>query len=269
MLDLVQDIGSSLTGSINKAMLFVKKNNKSTGKTNIELREELLSTTRNSLLKNPGRSLRQSAKKANSNADDGFHVMQVKYNPSSIKMSTKAGSYTQYAGIGAMGVNQVTQVTIPAETNMTVELIFDDVNILDAFMWERFQMTTGSTISAGASVIKQIAKDGYSVQAQVDGLVALLTQEHSRHVLFYWSEMAFAGEVTNVQARYTMFNPQGHPVRGVVSLNIVQNEAVQGSSDSKYWEQAFQNLFGDYSKDNNVTDNISKYTDMLGNLINI
>lgn len=269
MLDLWQDIGSSITGSINKAMLFVKKNDSATGKTNIKLREELMMNTRHSLLENPGKSLRKSAKIADSKEQDGFHVMQVKYNPSSIKMSTKAGSYTQYSGVGAMGVNQVTQVTIPAETAMTVELVFDDMDILDAFMWEKYQLTLGSALSTGAGIVKQVAKEGYSVQAQIDGLVALITQAHSRFVLFYWSEMGFAGEVTNIQARYTMFNPQGHPVRGVVSLTIVQNEKVEGSSDNAYWEQAFENLFGDYSTNNDVTDSISKYTDMLGNIINI
>jgi hypothetical protein len=33
-----------------------------------------------------------------------------------------------------MGLNQITQITMPSETNMTVELIFDDMNKQDAFM---------------------------------------------------------------------------------------------------------------------------------------
>jgi hypothetical protein len=99
-------------------------------------------------------------------------------------------------------------------------------------------------------------------------LIALITQENSRHVVFYWNEMAFAGEVTNVQAKYTMFNPQGHPVRGSVVLNICQiTSKEKQSADEQYWEKAFNKLFGDYSRSTDVAD--EKFMDQLGNLINI
>ena len=265
-MDILQDIGSSLTGSINKAMLFVKKNNSKTGKTNSNLRDELLKDNKTGLLKNPGKSFKKASEISNSKDYDGFHVLQVKYNPSSIRFSTRAGSYT-HCGAGGMGVNEVTQMTIPAQTTMSVDLIFDDVNIQDAFMWEKFGVTAGSAISSVAGAVKQVTKEGYSVQAQIDGLVALITQSESRNVVFYWSEMAFAGEVTNVNATYTMFNPQGHPIRGKVTLSIFQLDNEKDSADSLYWDNAFTKLFGDYTEDGDASD--SRFLDKLGNIINL
>lgn len=265
-MDILQDVGSSLTGSINKAMLFVKKNNSKAGKTNSNLRDELLKDDKKGLLKNPGKSLKKASGISDSKSDTGFHVLQVKYNPSSIRFSTRAGSYT-HCGPGGMGVNEVTQMSIPAQTVMSVDLIFDDVNIQDAFMWEKFGVTAGSAISSVAGEVKQVTKDGYSVQAQVDGLISLITQSESRNVVFYWSEMAFAGEVTNVNATYTMFNPQGHPIRAKVSLSIFQMDDLSDSADKVYWDNAFTNLFGDYTEGTDVSD--SRFLDKLGNLINL
>lgn len=265
-MDTLQDFGSSLTGSINKAMLFVKKNNTKSGKTNSQLRDELLKESRTGLLKNPGKSFKKALGIAGGNDRDGYHTMQVKYNPSSIKFATQAGSYI-HCGVGGMGINQITQMTMPSQTVMSVDLIFDDMSIPDAFMWEKYQLTAGSAISAVAGGVKQITKDGYSVQAQIDGLIALITQSEARNVVFYWSEMAFAGEVTNVKAQYTMFNPQGHPVRGIVTLSIFQMDNEVDSADKRYWDKAFTNLFGDYTEDGDTSDR--RMLDNIGNIINI
>lgn len=264
-MDILQDVGSSITGSINKAMLFVKKNNTKTGKTNSQLRDELLKE-KTGLLKNPGKSLKTASGIAEGKNENGYHTMQVKYNPSSIRFSTQAGSY-MHCGVGGMGINQITQMTMPSQTIMSVDLIFDDMNIPDAFMWEKYQLTAGSAVSSVSGIAKQAIKDGYSVQAQIDGLIALLTQSESRNVVFYWSEMAFAGEVTNVNAEYTMFNPQGHPIRGKVTLSIFQMDNEVDSADKRYWDKAFTELFGDYTEDGDVNDN--RMLDNIGNFINL
>lgn len=267
-MDILQDVGSSLTGSINKAMLFVKKNNTNTGKTNSQLRDELLKESKSGLLKNPGKSLKNAVKTAGGSETNGYHTMQVRYNPSSISFSTQAGNYV-HCGVGGMGMNQITQMTMPSQTIMSVQLVFDDVNIPDAFMWDKYRLTAGSAISSVSGGIKQLekVKDGYSVQAQIDGLIGLITQSEARQVVFYWSEMAFAGEVTNINAQYTMFNPQGHPIRGVVTLNIFQIDNEMDSADTRYWDKAFTNLFGDYTEDKDVND--SRVLDNIQNMINL
>ena len=262
-MDILKDAASSITGSINKAMLFVKKNNTSNGISNSELRDKLL---RGGLKSNPAKTLKEATSRAGSSKPDGYHVLQVKYNPSSIKYKSRSSNFAQ-SGPGGMGVNQITQSASPSETTMTVELVFDDVNIQDAFMWEKFGLTAGGAVSSVAGIAKQINKDGYSVQAQVEGLIALITQSEARSVVFYWSEMAFAGVVASVDATYTMFNPQGHPIRANVTLHIFQAGEEAVNKEMQYWNKAFNKLFGNYKMDNDVDD--SRILDQIGNLLNI
>ncbi len=266
-MDYIQDLGTSVIGSINKAMLLVRK--KSSDNSSIDsVRDKLVAIDGKSVVNNPKGALKaperyRSVKKI---VKDDFHVMQVKYNPSSIRYSTQAGTYVQ-SGPGGMGVNQITQITVPSRTTMYVDLIFDDVSVMDAFMWDKFHLSPNALVTGTAGVVKQVTQDGYSVQTQMEGLVALITNAYSRYVIFYWSEMAFAGEVTGVNATYTMFNPQGNPVRGKVSLSIYQSEENKASSGAKYWDNAFDRLFGDYSQDNDVED--TKIINQIGNIINI
>lgn len=266
-MDYLQDLGSSLTGSINKAMLLVKKNDKDTMKIS-ELRDKLVDISDVSVINNPKGVLKaaQRYNKVKSIAGSDFYVMQLKYNPSSIRFSSQAGSYVQ-SGPGNAGVNQITQITVPSRTTMYVDLIFDDVSVMDSFMWDKFHLGINSTVTATAGGIKQATKNGYSVQTQMEGLISLIIYEYSRNVIFYWSEMAFAGEVTGVSATYTMFNPQGHPVRGKISLTIFQSEESNNTSGGEYWDSAFDRLFNDYSHDSDVED--TRIINQLGNIINI
>ena len=266
-MDILQDIGSAATGNINKAMLFVKKINSSSGKSLSDLREDLLSNNGPSLFSEPKEAIKSLSNMSRAEAIGGtdYHVMQVKYNPSSIRFSTQAGSFVQ-SGPGGMGVNQITQITVPARTTMYVDLIFDDMNVKDAFMWEKFDLTTGGVASSIGGVAKQLIEDGYTVSNQIDGLIALITQAYSRNVVFYWNEMAFVGEVTGINAKYTMFNPQGNPVRGKVSLSIFQSEDANNTADNKYWDKAFNNLFGKYYETTSVND--ASMIDKVQNLIN-
>ncbi len=266
-MDILQDIGSAVTGKINKAMIFVKKRNEASEKKLSDLRRDLLSKSSTSLLSSPIEAIKSMSgmSRAQSIGGDDYHVMQVKYNPSSIRFSTQAGSFVQ-SGPGGMGVNQITQITVPARTTMFVDLIFDEMNIKDAFMWEKFDPTLGGAVSAGAGAVKQITGDGYTVSNQIDGLIALITQAYSRNVVFYWNEMAFVGEVTGINAAYTMFNPQGNPVRGKVSLSIFQSEDSDNTADNKYWNAAFSKLFGNI-EDNTEVD-ASSMMDKVQNLIN-
>lgn len=266
-MDYLQDLGTSLTGSINKAMLLIKKNSDDNLNVN-KLRDKLVSNDGKSIVNNPKGVLKAEERysKVKKIAKNDYYVMQVKYNPSSIRFSSQAGTYVQ-SGPGNVGVNQITQITVPSRTTMYVDLIFDDVSVMDSFMWDKFHLGINSVVTATAGGIKQAAKNGYSVQTQMEGLIALITNEYSRNVVFYWSEMAFAGEVTGVNATYSMFNPQGNPVRGKVTLTIFQSEESKNTSGGEYWDNAFDRLFNDYSQDSDVED--TRIINQLGNIINI
>ena len=83
------------------------------------------------------------------------------------------------------------------------------------------------------------------MQKQIDGLMALLTQDATRQVIFFWARMCFRGELTSVSTRYTMFNKDGNPIRGVVELSIRQGNEKEFAYDETYWDKAFTKAFGD------------------------
>ncbi len=189
--------------------------------------------------------------------------MVVKYNPSSLNFSTRAGSFQQ--PVVGNASTQINQITIPSQTTLNVELIFDAVNNEDAFMMQKFNtISAGGVLSKATAFGKNLTKTGYSVQSDVEGLIGLLLNSNTRIVTFAWSDMIFKGELTSVSATYTMFNPIGNPIRAKVSLAIQQND---NKEESKYWDTAFDALFGEAIIDNVVNTNSKK--DVLQNWINI
>ena len=255
---------SSLTGSIDKALLCIKKiaPNTPVGGTslsNVDLQAKLAAGTGKRFL-----SSRQFVENTIKQSGGGFHVLQVKYNPSKIRFNSQGGSFVE-PGPGGEGINSLSQITMPAQTYMSVELLFDDESHPDAFMWEKFtNLSAGALVSDVSGLVKKEMGKLYSVQPQIDALIGLITQSETRKVVFYWSDMVFAGEVTHVNARYTMFNPKGHPIRGTVELMIRQGGQDQDNSgDQAYWNKAFDTLF------KNGTASGRSITDFAGNLLNL
>ena len=199
-----------------------------------------------------------------------FHKMVVKYNPASIHMSTRAGSFQQ--PVMGSAVTQVTQMTVPAQTNFDVELIFDAINNEDAFMFQKFTTISASgAVTKTAAVVNNLKGDGYSVQTEVEGLISLMVNANTRKIIFCWSDMSISGELVSVNVAYTMFNPVGNPIYAKVSLSIQQQEDMEGTG---YWEKSFNTLF----KDAKVMDvngvsttvyNANSKKDMLKNWVRI
>lgn len=248
----MQNLKSSITGNIPKAILCVRDmmgddSVEDDAKAAARLQEKLLEETRDALERGTGdRTLASqtfgSLTEGGKMGGSGYLAMEVQYNPSSIHMETRAG-VVDYSGgnLGGQSINQLAQDNQPVATIMSFQLIFDDMNPSDAFMLENLAPTTvGNTVSLVGSGVKKKIDGGYSVQKQVDGLIALLTQTETRHVIFFWAKMCFRGVLTDVNTRYTMFNKDGNPIRGVVELSIRQDaEDVFG-----HWDKAFTKAFG-------------------------
>lgn len=190
----------------------------------------------------------------------GYLALEVQYNPSSIHMSTVAGRQVYYQGgnAGSLSDNQATQVYEPVSTTIGFQLVFDDMNPKDAFMVNSFGLN-GSV----ASSISNLATETYSVKKQIDGLMALLVSDASRQVVFFWSKMSFRGEVTNINSRYTMFNPKGYPIRGVVEMTIRQGSGSDGQGydyryEDQYWNKAIDKVFKDQAEAKSTFDQITQ-----------
>jgi len=180
-------------------------------------------------------------------AGSDYLALEVQYNPNSIQLSTQAGSQVEYSGgsLGNGSNNQIIQITQPVSTTMSFQLVFDDMNPSDAFMLENTALTAGNVVSGIGGMVKKAAGSGYSVKAQMDGLIALLTMDVTRQVIFFWAKMCFRGEVVSVSSHHTMFNKSGDPIRGMVDLSIRQGDDANYKFENTYWDQAFTKAFGD------------------------
>ena len=175
-----------------------------------------------------------------------YLALEVQYNPSSIYLETVAGTQMNFSAgnMGDASTNQLRQNYEPEATTMTVQLLFDAVNVYDSFMMSNLAPNIGNAVGWGMDIANTL-KDGYSVKQQMDGIMSLLTRTYTRNVLFFWAKMCFRGELCSVNSHYTMFNTVGSPVRGEIQLTIRQSEDPAAKYENKYWDKAFTTAFGD------------------------
>jgi len=274
---MLQNMVRSITGNAVKAVLCirnpkaVKKENDSEKKDSANELEQAINdinTINSELMKKAEASL--SGKSASSTYKDikgiveknSYIALEVQYNPSTLKLSTSAGMQTKYGGDASDLTVQT--VPTPAATDLSFDLIFDDCSSQDAFMLEGNAVTNssfGNMYQAGKSAV--VGK--YSVQRQMEGLLAMLTLDSARNVIFFWADMSFRGEVTALSTTYTMFNKKGYPVRGNVSMTIRQGDGSEDADerekirkyDETYWNKAFDRLFTDDIKEPSTMDKLS------------
>lgn len=260
MNTMVQNMVDSLSGNLPKAILCVRDLSQvspnitveETAQKAKELQKKLLKSTEEALngrMENRrmgSESFRSLTSKNGIMANSSYLALEVQYNPNTIYLETQAGKQVQYSGgsLGNGSNNQIMQIVQPVATTMSFQLVFDDMNPQDAFMLENLAPTAGNLISGVSDAVKK-KKGGYSVQTQLDGLMSLLTQDVTRQVIFYWARMCFRGELISVNNRYTMFNKDGNPIRGVAELSIRQGNEEQYKYDERYWEEAFDRAFED------------------------
>ena len=280
MNSIAENLVNSLSGNVPKAILCVRNIKTLEQITSRDGAEERLRKKRDNMkgTLDAAKDLQDAFMKATEDAlsgtvsskarknllgqDQAYLAMEVQYNPSSIQMQTATGSQLDYSGgsMGNMANNMIIQNIVPTSTTMNVQLIFDEVNMYDAFMVNN----VNSPVGAIAQAAKYAVEKEYSVQHQIEGILSLLTMDVTRQVVFYWSKMCFRGELTAVQANYTMFNKSGNPIRGVVNLSIRQGEQAE-LFESSYWGKAYENLFTKGKADGKST--FSKVTN--NNVLNL
>ncbi len=203
--------------------------------------------------------------------DNKYIALQVQYNPASIRFDTTAGRQMDYGGNG--GNTTLQQFIAPASTTLSCELLFDDVNNMDAFMLSDSPITgslsPGQLYQFGKSVVSNLTNQEYSIQDQIEGLVSLMAVPEAKQVIFFWGNMSFRGEMVQVNAAYTMFNKKGAPIRGKVGISIRQGDSDKADEkeykyDKSYWDNAFKKMF---SEDRGKTSAFTKATN--NNLLNL
>ncbi len=265
----MQNLGRSLTGNIVKAVLCIRSvdaldltaeavgdaDSKLSGEERKaindvrDLNEKLMKKAEASLSGKAASTFKDISSDANSL---GYTCLEVQYNPSSIRLDTTAGRQVNYKGDNVD--IDVQRYIAPASTTLSCELLFDDVNTMDAFMLSDNPITgasVGNIKEFAADMFTAAKKKKFSVQQQMEGLLSLLTISQARHVIFFWGDMCFRGEMTQVTTSYTMFNKKGYPVRGKVGIQIRQGDGTDSASgmeklfqyNEAHWTKAFDNTF--------------------------
>lgn len=251
-----QGLASSLTGNVNKAYILMHEP-KITTKDSLGASQSLGSMTAlpsvmsdmASALDSAGNSLGVAsvtgADKMITTAAKtaGYIAVRVQFNPSSISFTGQGGQIKRES-VGGSGENQFQQVDIPSETVMTIELYFDDLNNMDAFMSDSLNVYTPGGVYQN---IKAVAN--YSVRDISELFVAAMVQSYTRIVGFVWNKMTFWGEMVGANCQFTMFNKKGEPIRSKVTLQIRQDQAVSANgvinpyATEKQWIKAFNDMF--------------------------
>ncbi len=266
---MMQNLGRGITGNAVKAVLCIrspeaaKKENvpdKTRAAEEMEKAIKDVNAVNDSLMKRAEKSLNGKADSATYSdvkaiaEKNRYIALEVQFNPSSLRLSTTAGMQTKYGD----DITDLTMQTVPtpAATDLSFELLFDDVNSQDAYMLEgnvATNFSVGNLYQTGKDAVRKLSRDKYSVQRQMDGLMAMLSIDSARNVIFFWADMSFRGEVTALSNTYTMFNKDGYPIRGRVGMTIRQGDGSDGADpresvfkyNEAYWKKAFDRIFSD------------------------
>lgn len=232
-MGLADTLATSALGGVQKALLIIHKMDAS------EVDSSQVAASAGNALRNAAAGMAATSA-ALQGAGMRANVMNVQYNPSSLSIQANAEAipFTYLQQNIDSGIPN--QSPRPPMVVLSVELVFDAMNPKDAFMAEKFSLSTGGAVSSVAGVL-QAGKGGYTVQPQTDGLIAALMRPSTRVVTFRWADMAFTGQLIEVQAEYTMFSVSGKPVRSNVRMNIAQQ--VESNADIQYWDKALDNMF--------------------------
>lgn len=233
---------SDITGSVDKA--FILFNDK------YEPREAEKNSNVVDMINNVATRIdvAKNVLKKSENGEDvnstGFLKLKVQYNPSSVSLVSRGGEYIgRYGGVGGTDSGALQRNIQPEEVVLSMELIFDDTVISEAF--SAFDASNYSPTGLAKKIATKVSNSsedfsGYSIRNATELFVAAMTSAHTRVVCVAWKDMVFWGELTGVNAEYTMFNNKGNPIRSKVQIEVRQDGRI--AEDATNWVNSYKNL---------------------------
>lgn len=183
-------------------------------------------------------SLKEYAAKGN------YIPIKVQFNPKTISFIGQSGE-VRSKSVGGENEGMFSQTNVPAETILKMELIFDDTNIMDAFMINSNLLSLAGAADNATQYTRAALGMEYSVRDISELFISAMVNVCSRQVGFVWNKTIFWGEMTSVNVQYTMFNKKGNPIRSTVALQIRQDKSKGETAyaTEKNWDKAFENMF--------------------------
>ncbi len=189
-----------------------------------------------------------------SDKDRNFYKIPVQFNPASMRMDSLNGKVKSMNSSGNNTAKLLNEQDYSGRTKLSFDLVFDDVNLMDAFMLQEVaDMNVTKLVDKAASIYSH-GENFFSVRNRMETFMSLLVSPLTQHVIFHWGKMVFRGQVTGVNNQYTMFNTSGNPIRGTMHLEITQDDRKEGkkkqseqgdnySYQNMQWKKSFDKTF--------------------------
>lgn len=212
-------------------------------------------------------SLRSAASQALSSGVSPDSVAQfkkpkyfkVQFNPSELQLdSALVSEEIQDAQTTDRSKTALRESVERPSVTLSVTLYFDQFNKADAFRSTVLNpnLNAADIATNVATGIAKLAGKTFSVQPQVEAILAALYNNYTRYITFCWTDFSFTGYLVNASAQYTMFSTSGNPIRASVSLRIQQElDPVNLNS----WYKNLDTAFG--------RSGVSSLTNSLGSLL--
>jgi hypothetical protein len=157
------------------------------------------------------------------------HDYKVQFNPSELTIDaslpvTLSGNMQKDAQGSSDPNRSIPIVTGSPKMMFTTRLIFDEVNVPDAFASGKIPSSAAGIAKGIGTAAKKATLGGtvadWTVQPIVEGFIGALRNANTRFVRFNWGEFEFTGILEHVNAEYVMFSPSGNPIRAFVTLRL-------------------------------------------------
>ena len=185
---------------------------------------------------------------------------EVLFNPKEISISGRGtGLALMYDKTNA---GQLQYQTRKSMVEMSIPLVVDKTIASKISMGVEIPGVNASISSAAKSLIS-LGADG-SIQHDVEVFIALLRNNWTKRVVFYWGDLVFDGVLASASSTYQIFDPNGNPTRATIDLHMILASAdfptvLTDGKKEGYWKKYYDEAFGDYSikKGSGVTSAVS------------
>lgn len=187
----------------------------------------------------------------------GTKTLEVQFNPSSLVIDAHGGGRVPINNYSSNDNNSPGTICfgpLAVYINISFTLIFDSTFIADAFAGDKFQLNATSLAKNAISAVAMgVTGKEYTVRPFVEGFLAAMRDPDHRTVIFQWGKLRYVGMMNSVNCSYTMFNPNGEPIRAEVQVNMIseahpkvkvsendQREILQNDNDYLgYWTKRY------------------------------
>lgn len=172
---------------------------------------------------------------------------EVQFNPATLNISAQRGGVITSVDFTGNNAAQGLQVQ-PTYMTMNVDLIFNKVDPSEAFLDQKLiftQALQGNVKSTLNTLSKFTGSVGYSVQSEIEGLIAACKILGTVYVKFDWGKLSYVGLLDALDCEYKMFSPKGEPIYGVVHLSMILADPKVTDGNLGKWNEAYLELIKD------------------------